>query len=76
MLQRYKKKIRYTNCVHKVVFLGGGGMDVVCFILRISFVYLSYIFRISFVYPSCILRNRKACFVGKDGVCCGMNGCL
>ena len=62
MLQRYKKKIRYTNCVHKVVFLGGEEGWV--------------LFALSFVYPSCILRNRKACFVGKGGVCCGMNGCL
>ena len=64
MLQRYKKKIRYTNCVHKVVFFGGGGMDVVCFILRISFVYPSYILRVFFVIGKLVLWVRMVVVVG------------
>jgi hypothetical protein len=57
MLQRYKKKIRYTNCVHKVVFLGVGMYG--CCLL-----YLSYILRISFVIGKLVLWVRVVFVVG------------
>ena len=61
MLQRYKKKIRYTNCVHKVVFWVGGE---VWMLFALSFVYPSYILRVLFVIGKLVLWVMVVFVVG------------